>query len=97
MNITEKLDGLRRAVGYGMANGKRNMIVDIDRLVELFAQNEELRKALRPFAAAAGRPGRLLDSMTDQPLEDTTILALGIRVSAWKEANRLTLLGSGDA
>ena len=37
---------------------------------------EQLRAALLPFAAAAGRPGRLLDCMTDRPLEDDKVEGL---------------------
>lgn len=49
-----------------------------------------LRAALLPFAAAAGRPGRLLDCMTDSPLPDDAVLGLGVKVSAWKRAIELT-------
>lgn len=52
--------------------------------------NHRLRAALLPFAAAAGRPGRLSDCMTDSPLADDAVLALGVKVSAWKKAIKLT-------
>lgn len=52
--------------------------------------NHQLRAALLPFAAAAGRPGRLTDCMTDNPLADDAVLALGVKVSAWKKAIELT-------
>lgn len=51
--------------------------------------NHRLREALLPFAAAAGRPGRLLDSMTGEPLPDDAVLGLGVRVSAWRKADEL--------
>lgn len=67
--------------------GNRNRGVDI-------TGNERkmpsLRAALLPFAAAAGRPGRLTDSMNDKPLTDDSVVSLGIRVSAWKKAIELT-------
>jgi hypothetical protein len=63
------------------------MAKEIKRHVEV---NHRLRAALLPFAAAAGRPGRLTDSMTDQPLPDDVTLALGVKVSAWKNAIDLT-------
>lgn len=51
--------------------------------------NHRLRAALLPFAAAAGTR-RLTDCMTDQPLPDDAVLALGVKVSAWKKAIELT-------
>ena len=33
--MEEKIEGLKRAVKYGLANGKRNMIVDLDILAVL--------------------------------------------------------------
>ena len=47
---------------------------------------QALRAALLPFAAAAGRPGRLLDCMTDEPLPDDAALGLGVKVAAWRRA-----------
>ena len=52
--------------------------------------NHRLRAALLPFAAAAGRLGRLTDCMTDKPLSDDAVLALGVKVSSWKKAIELT-------
>jgi hypothetical protein len=60
-------------------------------------ENERLRKALLPFAAAAGRPGRLLNCMDDKPLPDDVALGLGVKVSAWKEAIRLTTAEKGGS
>ena len=53
-------------------------------------ERDALRAALIPFAAAAGRPDRLVDCMTDQPLPDDAVLGLGVKVSAWKRAIELT-------
>src|SRR5262249_11871922 len=35
--VTERIESLRRAVEYGQANGKRNLVVDLDVLAELLA------------------------------------------------------------
>lgn len=53
-------------------------------------ERDDLRAALLPFAAAAGRPGRLLDCMTDSPLPDDAVLGLGVKVLAWKRSIELT-------
>lgn len=57
-------------------------------------REESLRIALLPFGVAAGRPGRLLDCMTDAPLSDEAVVGLGIRVKDWKRDAWLT--GSGS-
>lgn len=60
-----------------------------DAIIKQAKEISELRKALLPFAAAAGRPGRLRDCMTDQPLPDDAVLGLGVKVAAWKRAAEL--------
>ncbi len=88
--MNEKTESLQRAVDFGLANGKKNMIVDLETLFLVFEEVGLLRQALLPFAAAASRPGRLTDCMTDNPLDDRAVVGLGIRVSAWKCAIELT-------
>jgi len=51
--------------------------------------NLRLRAALLPFAAAAGRP-RMLTDYAGKPLPNGRIIALGVKVSAWKQAIELT-------
>ena len=57
-----------------------------DIIIRQAGEIQALRAALLPFAAAAGRPGRLLDSMTDEPLPDDAVLGLGVKVAAWRRA-----------
>ena len=68
---------------------KTRVLIDQER-ERLTETNHRLRAALLPFAAAAGRPGRLKDCMTDNPLADDAVLALGVKVAAWKRAIELT-------
>lgn len=61
-----------------------------DCIHKMAAEIAEYRAALLPFAAAAGRPGRLTDCMTDNPLPDDAAIGLGVKVAAWKRAIELT-------
>ena len=58
--------------------------------IKLQEANLHLHAALLPFATAAGRLGSLTDCMTDKLLSDDVVLALGVKVSAWKRAIELT-------
>lgn len=88
--MNDKIESLQRAVTYGTFNEKKNVIADLDVLRCLFETCDLQRAALIPFAAAAGRPGRLVDSMTGDPISDEAILGLGVRVKDWKRAIELT-------
>ena len=57
-----------------------------DIIIRQAGEIQALRAAMLPFAAAAGRPGRLLDCMTDEPLPDDAAIGLGVKVSAWRRA-----------
>lgn len=43
--LSEKAHSLRRAVSFGLENGKRNVIADLDVLDELFREIQRLEKA----------------------------------------------------
>jgi hypothetical protein len=90
MTNDAQIESLRRAVDFGMHNGKKNLIVDLDTLYILFESRDLLLEGLKPFAESAARPGRLDESMNGKPLDDNAVLGLGVRVSAWKRAIELT-------
>lgn len=84
MSITHDDRCVDRTTCGGMIEARNRVVHDQAKEIA------ELRAALLSFAAAAGRPGRLVDCMTDQPLPDDAVLGLGVKVSAWKRAAELT-------
>lgn len=92
-DAVEVLRDIGRVTGCGHVDdpdGRRKLVDCVEQTID------NLREALVPFAAAAGRPGRLLDCMTDRPLSDDVVLALGVNVSAWKRAMELTGISSAS-
>lgn len=87
VDAVEILRDIGRITGCGHVDdpdGRRKLVNCVEQTID------DLREALVPFAAAASRPGRMLDCMTDRPLSDDGVLGFGVKVSAWKRAMELT-------
>ena len=78
-----------RALECIASNKKCNDNMERGLLVAM-KERDDLRAALLPFAAGAGRPGGLADPMTGKPLPDDAVLGLGVKLSAWRRAIELT-------
>ena len=83
-------DACETPIGCGDCGDCAAYSAIVEKVAKLEGENWQLRQALLPFAAAAGRPGRLTDCTSGQPLPDDAILGLGVKVSAWKKAAELT-------
>jgi hypothetical protein len=100
-NASNELQRLRNLIGEPSAGSHPDEALPRDKswhgerrnweaeVRSLRQNNTEMRQALLPFAAAAGRPGRLLDDVGN-PLPEDAVLGLGVKAFAWRHAITLT-------